>query len=154
MSSQKPTTLREAFRQHLIVAQKKPRTVEAYMDALVQFYRFTNGKHPLHVTVNDIRAFLFHITHERGYTPRTFNQIYYGLLSNRRQSETLQLCRRLLETIAPEDAVELLDAIAQELLLSVASDTAQGCPRCACGRLQIAERISAAVLAFRLEGND
>ena len=79
MSSQKPTTLREAFRQHLIVTQKKPRTVEAYIDALVQFYRFTNGKHPLHVTVNDIRAFLFHITHERGYAPRTYNQIYYGL---------------------------------------------------------------------------
>ncbi|MFW6254093.1 MAG: site-specific integrase [Chitinivibrionales bacterium] len=63
----------------MVVTQRKPRTIGAYMDAVEQFYRFTNGKYPLKVTVNDIRAYLFHLIHERKYAPRTYNQHLYGL---------------------------------------------------------------------------
>ena len=87
--------------------------------------------------------------------PRGFVKIrYYGLLSNRRQQETLQICRTLLAKIAPDDAAQLLDAIARELLNSVATDKSPRCPHCGCGRLRITERIPATILALGSEGND
>lgn len=79
MSPSRPATLREAFTQHLMVTERKPRTVKTYVEALTQFYNFTNGKPPLQATANDIRAFLFHLVHEREYAPRTYNQYFYGL---------------------------------------------------------------------------
>jgi integrase/recombinase XerD len=79
MSSSRPASIREAFRQHLVVTQHKERTIEAYIEALTQFYHFTNNKPPLSATANDIRAFLFSLIHERHYEPRTYNQYFYGL---------------------------------------------------------------------------
>ena len=75
----RPTTLREAFYQHLVVTRYKPQTVKTYLNAIIQFYRFLNGKNPLRATVNDVRAYLFHLIHERQYAARTYNQHFYGL---------------------------------------------------------------------------
>jgi site-specific recombinase XerD len=66
------------FREHLIVTNRKKRTIEAYISALEQFHNFIK-KSPLKCTANDIRAFLFHLIHERGFASRTFNQVLYGL---------------------------------------------------------------------------
>ena len=79
MSTPRPASIREAFEQHLVVTQRKPRTIETYLEALNQFYHFTNNKYPLEANHNDIRAFLFHLIHERKYAPRTYNQYLYGL---------------------------------------------------------------------------
>jgi site-specific recombinase XerD len=79
MSATHPSSLREAFVQHLIVTQRKQRTIDTYVNAVTQFYHFLNCKHPLQVSANDIRAFLFHLVHERKYKPRTYNQYFYGL---------------------------------------------------------------------------
>ena len=79
MSTSRPETLREAFTRHLMVTERKPRTVETYVEVLNQFHHFLNGKYPLRATANDIRAFLFHHVHKRGYAPRTYNQYFYGL---------------------------------------------------------------------------
>jgi integrase/recombinase XerD len=73
-----PLTVRGMFRQHLAVTNRKQRTIELYVSALEQFYNFIQ-KSPLRCTANDIRAFLFHLLHERGHASRTFNQILYGL---------------------------------------------------------------------------
>ena len=73
-----PLSIRKMFRQHLAVTNRKPRTIESYISALEQFYNFIQ-KSPLLCTTNEIRAFLFHLVHERGYASRTFNQILYGL---------------------------------------------------------------------------
>ena len=73
-----PLTIREMFRQQLIVTNRKRRTIEAYISALEQFHTFIK-KSPLKCTANDIRAFLFYLIHERGYASRTFNQVLSGL---------------------------------------------------------------------------
>jgi len=77
-TNNQPLTIRGMFREHLAVTNRKPRTIESYVSALEQFYNFIQ-RSPLICTANDIRAFLFHLTHERGYASRTFNQILYGL---------------------------------------------------------------------------
>jgi site-specific recombinase XerD len=74
----RPLSIRDMFRQHLIVTNRKKRTIEAYISALEQFHTFIK-KSPLKCTANDIRAFLFHLIHERGLASRTFNQVLYGL---------------------------------------------------------------------------
>jgi integrase/recombinase XerD len=74
-----PTTLREAFKQYLAVTQRSPKTTEHYLNALEQFYTFLKCKNPLHADLNDIRAFLFHLIHERELASRTYNQYLYGL---------------------------------------------------------------------------
>jgi len=77
--SSRPASLREAFRQHLVVTEHKERTIEAYIAAMTRFYHFINERNPLHVTINDIRAYLYHLIHERRYAARTYNQHFYGL---------------------------------------------------------------------------
>ena len=74
-----PATLREAFRQHLVVTQRSPKTIELYLNAVEQFYTFIGCKNPLYANINDIRAFLFHLIHERQLASRTYNQYLYGL---------------------------------------------------------------------------
>ena len=74
----RPLSIREMFREHLVVTNRKKRTIEAYISALEQFHNFIK-KSPLKCTANDIRAFLFHLIHERGFASRTFNQVLYGL---------------------------------------------------------------------------
>ena len=51
----RPLTIRGMFRQHLIVTNRKQRTIEAYISALEQFHTFIQ-KSPLKCTVNDIRG--------------------------------------------------------------------------------------------------
>jgi site-specific recombinase XerD len=70
---------REVFKQHLIVTQRSPKTIELYLNAVEQFYTFLKCKNPLYADINDIRAFLFHLVHERKLAPRTYNQYLYGL---------------------------------------------------------------------------
>jgi integrase/recombinase XerD len=74
-----PATLREAFEQYLIVTQRSLKTIEHYQNAIAQFYTFIKCKNPLYADINDIRAFLFHLIHEREPAPRTYNQYLYGL---------------------------------------------------------------------------
>ena len=51
-------SLREEFIRALKVADKSDRTIKSYCDAVKMFQNFIH-KHPLNVTVNDIRAFFF-----------------------------------------------------------------------------------------------
>ena len=84
----RPLSIREMFREHLIVTNRKKRTIEAYISALEQFHNFIK-KSPLKCTANDIRAFLFHLIHERGFASRTFNQVLYCLLKGDIREEKL-----------------------------------------------------------------
>ena len=51
-------SIREEFIKALRVADKSDRTIKSYCDAVRMFQNFIH-KHPLNVTVNDIRAFFF-----------------------------------------------------------------------------------------------
>ena len=74
-----PVSIREAFKQHLMVTQRSPKTIELYQNAIEQFYTFIKCKNPLYADINDIRALLFHLIHERKLASRTYNQYLYGL---------------------------------------------------------------------------
>jgi integrase/recombinase XerD len=79
VSAPAPTSQREAFQQYLTVTQRSPKTIEHYINAIEQFHTFLKCKNPLHADLNDIRAFLFHLIHERELASRTYNQYLYGL---------------------------------------------------------------------------
>jgi len=72
-------SLSERFAIALKVQGKSERTVKAYVEAMRGFVSFMDGRNPLRATLNDIRAYLYHIRFERGYAPRTYNQIMYGI---------------------------------------------------------------------------
>jgi site-specific recombinase XerD len=74
-----PLSTRDLFKQHLVVTQRSPKTIELYQNAVEQFYLFLKCKNPLYADINDIRAFLFHLIHERELAARTYNQYLYGL---------------------------------------------------------------------------
>lgn len=78
-SPNQPQRLRDRFAMALKVQNKSDRTVKAYVDSMLGFCRFLAGLHPLAVTVNHVRAYLYHIRYERGLAARTYNQIMYGI---------------------------------------------------------------------------
>lgn len=51
-------SLREEFIRALKIDDKSDRTIKSYCDAVKMFQNFIH-KHPLNVTINDIRAFFF-----------------------------------------------------------------------------------------------
>ena len=78
-SQKKPTRLRDVFAQAMVLLNKSQRTVKIYTEAMLRFCAFLQGMHPLKVSVNDIRAFLFYCKEERGFSPKYYNQTFYGL---------------------------------------------------------------------------
>jgi len=71
-------SLSERFTIALKVQGKSDRAVKAYVEAMRGFVWFLGGRNPLRATLNDIRAYLYHIRFERGYARRTYNQIFYA----------------------------------------------------------------------------
>ncbi len=77
--NQKPTRLRDEFAKALKLQDKAECTIKTYVNAVIAFVMFHNKFNPLHATVNNVRAFLFHLKEEKGYAARTYNQFFYGL---------------------------------------------------------------------------
>jgi len=74
-----PKKLSGEFIKALNLKHLKPRTIDAYVNAMSDFVRFHNGFDPLTATVNDIRAYLFYLKEDRQYAPRSYNPYFYGL---------------------------------------------------------------------------
>ena len=94
-------------------------------------YKHGGARRTLTVDAHEfIRRFLLHVL------PNGFVRVrYYGLLANRHRTQTLQLCRTLLEVPESANSQPIAQQDWTDLLTSLTGVDPLGCPQCKKGRL-------------------
>lgn len=116
------TPLRQRLCEDLRIRDYAPKTIDAYVAAVVKLTRFA-GRPPDQLTADDIRAFQLHLRHQ-GVPWNTFNQIVCGLrffyhVSLGRPGAVTMIpygrrAKTLPSVLSPEEVARLLAALPDE----------------------------------------